>query len=123
MFHRREVLNLVLAGISSAATGDLLASCTSGQIDPAKIADLLKQACGIAVPVTTIVQVVNASIGATVQSIVDLLCSGYHATLAAHAAAAKSNNLAAPAAPASGAEVPYDVIVNGKVIHIVATKM
>ncbi len=87
-----------------------VASCTNGSIDPVKVADALKAACGIAVPLATIAAVINASIGGTVASIVDLLCSGYHQALAG------KTGLAA------GGTVEYDVTVNGHVVHVVATK-
>ncbi len=100
---RRSVFGL-LAAIP------FVASCTNGNIDPVKVADALKAACGIAVPLSTIVAVINASIGGTIAGIVDLLCSGYHQALAG------KTGLAA------GTTVEYDVVVNGKTVHVVATK-
>ncbi len=100
---RRSVFGL-LAAIP------FVASCTNGNIDPVKVADLLKQVCGIVVPLATIVAIINAGIGGTAQTVVDLLCAGYHQALAG------KTGLAA------GATTEYDVTVNGKVIHVIATK-
>jgi hypothetical protein len=116
--HRRTLLGFAL-GFAAMP----IVSCTStGTIDVQKVLDGLKVACGIAVPAATVTSIINASVGATVQSIVDLLCSGFHTTMAAEAMAAKKGGMAAPAPLAVGASVDYDVIVNGKPIHVVATK-
>ena len=103
MFNRRELAIVVIASAAAA--------CTGGQIDPNKVVDSLKSACGIAVPAATVVAIINASVGATVQSIVDLLCSGFHQALA-------ERKLGATA----GTKVEYDVVVNGQKIHVEATK-
>ena len=92
--------------------GAALAACTGGQIDPQKILDTLKQACGIVVPLATIVAVVNASVGPTVNGVVDLLCSGFKQTVAAQKLGG---------ALKEGQTIDYVVTVNGKDIPVTAT--
>lgn len=104
MHNRRATLGLL-------AAVPFLSYCTNGQIDPQKVIDALKIACGIAVPAATVVAIVNAGVGLTVQSVVDIICSGYKATIAA-----QGKNMAA------GTQVEYDVEVNGKTVHVVATR-
>lgn len=101
---RRDLMSAILLSL-------VLGSCTNGQIDPQKVIDALKVACGIAVPAATVVAIINAGVGLTVQSVVDIICSGYRATVAA-----QGKNMAA------GTQVEYDVEVNGKTIHVIAVK-
>ncbi len=92
-------------------TGAGLAACTNGNIDPVKIDALLKQACGIAVPLATIVEILHLDPTMSASAIVNLLCSGYTAQVAASKPALKA-----------GSSVEYDVVVNGKTVHVIATR-
>ncbi len=104
MQSRRSIIGL-LAAIP------FVASCTStGTIDPQKVIDAIKVACGIAIPAATVLTIFNAGVGMTAQAIVDIVCSGYHQALAG------KTGLAA------GTSVEYDVVVNGTKVHVVATK-
>jgi len=91
--------------------GAALAACTGGQIDPQKVLDGLKAACGIAVPVATVIAVINASVGPTVNGVVDLLCSGFKQSMA--------GKLGTPMK--EGTTADYVVVVNGKDIPVTAT--
>lgn len=85
-----------------------LVACTNNQLDPHKIADDIKLACTIAVPLATITTIISAAVGMTMQGIVNMVCSAYHSTL-------QAKNLAAPA---SGTAVHFVVVVNGKTIPV-----
>jgi|SRR5690349_5074250 len=100
----------LLSGIPVLA----VVGCSNGQIDPQKVLDGLKAACGIAVPAATVVSIINAAVGSTVQSIVDLICSGYMSAQAAQVASGK-----AKAGPKD--TVHFIVVVNGKQIEVDAT--
>ena len=99
--------NILLAGAGAAILP--IVSCTNGAIDPQKVADAIKTACGIAVPIATVTSIINAAVGATVQFIVDLVCTGYTTAKAA-------NKLGAE--PAKGSTVHFVVVVNGKPIEV-----
>ena len=86
-----------------------LVGCTNGAIDPQKVADAIKSACGIAVPLATVTTIINAAVGATVQFVVDLVCTGYHSALAANKTTASA-----------GTSVKFPVVVNGKTIEVTA---
>ena len=106
---RRKMASLVG---TAAFAGLVLAGCTAGGgIDPAAVAAALKGLCGIAVPLATIVAIINAAAGATVESIVSMICSGYHSALAAQKQG--------PMKP--GTEVDIIVTVGGKQIPVKVT--
>jgi hypothetical protein len=90
------------------------AGCTNGQVDPQKVLDLLKGACGILVPLATIVEMLKLDPTLSASAIVNLICSGFKTAVAAQAA---QGRLAAT----PGQTIEYDVIVNGKPVHVVAT--
>jgi hypothetical protein len=94
-----------------------LAGCTAtGGIDPAAVAAALKGLCGIAVPLATITSIINAAAGATVQSVVDTICSGFHSALAAQT---QAGLLKGPLK--SGTEVNIVVTVGGRQIPVTCT--
>jgi hypothetical protein len=108
MISRRQSIILAIGTLGLTA---LVSACTNNALDPAKINDMLKTACGILVPAATITAIINAQIGITAQVVVDLLCGGFKA---------QTEKMGATGAP-KGSTVEYDVDVNGKTIHVVAT--
>lgn len=101
---------LVFAFLTS---GFLLAGCSGTQLDPAVIANLIKTACGIAVPVADIVVIINADTGHTAKAIVDVVCSGYKSAIA------DTSGLKAPRK--TGEPITFVVQVNGKDVTVHAT--
>ncbi len=82
-----------------------LTACTNGQLDPQKIVDAIKNGCHIAVPLATIIAIINAAYGVTLQAIVDMVCSAYQSAL-------QAKGLKGPLA--SGTEVEFVVTVTDK---------
>ncbi len=112
-----EMTRRKMASFVGAAAVVGLAGCTAGGgIDPAAVAAALAGLCGIAVPLATITAIINAAAGATVQSIVSMICSGYHSTLAAQQ---QAGLLKGPLK--SGTEVDIIVTVGGKQIPVKCT--
>ncbi len=93
----------------------LAASCTSGgAIDPTAVANALKSGCGILVSLATITAIINAAAGATLQMLVDLICSSFKASVA--------QSTALGVAPlAVGDKHNFVLTVGGKTIPVEAT--
>lgn len=100
MISRRHLTLVIPAAI--------LLGCTNNQIDPQKLIDAIKTACGISVIVASAVALINAGVGMTLQAIVDAVCTGYQNAQA-------SGNLKA-AAP--GGKLRFPVVINGKTIDV-----
>jgi hypothetical protein len=115
LINRRNMLRSAAMFTAGGATLGML-GCTNGAIDPAAVAAALKGLCGIAVPAATIVTLINSVAGATVESVVALICSGYHSSVAAQTAAGV---LKGPLA--SGTTVNFVVIAGGKQVPVTAT--
>lgn len=84
----RRVLLASAVVIAAPALGGA-SSCSTTTLDPATIAAAIKVACGIAVPASAVLEVINASVGATASMIISLVCSSYKNAAAAQAAGGK----------------------------------
>ena len=111
MITRRAVsISAIPSGLALA----LLGCSSTGTIDPTAVANALKSGCGIAIPLATITTIINAAIGATLETIINLICSSFKASVAASATLG-----AAPLAV--GGTHDFVITVNGKTIPVQAT--
>ncbi len=102
--------NLLLTGVAMAAMG--MGGTSSCSIDPAKVQEAIKTACGIAVTAATIAAIVGYDPTMSISAIVNLICSGYQTAKSAGKLGAE---------PAKGATVHFVVYVNGKPVDVEAT--
>jgi hypothetical protein len=86
--------------------------CTNNQIDPQKVADSIKTACGILVVAAQVADILKLDPTLSASAIVSLICTGFTNAQASGALAS---------APPHG-EVIFTVLVNGKPVQIEATR-
>jgi hypothetical protein len=99
---------LLLAG----ATLPVLGMGGGCAIDPVKVQDAIKTACGIAVTAATIAAIVGLDPTMSISAIVSLICSGYQTAKSAGKLGAE---------PTKGTTVHFVVYVNGKPVDVEAT--
>jgi hypothetical protein len=100
--------NALLTGTAFASLG--VAGCTNNQIDPAKVIDGIKTACGIAVTAATIVAIIGLDPTMSISAIINLVCTGFHS-------AQENGKLKATE---KGATIHFPVTVNGKTVDVEA---
>ncbi len=88
-----------------------MASCTGGQIDPQKVIDTARTVCGIVIAFDSVIAIINAGVGLTVDAIVQAVCSAFKAQLAAEKLQALP----------PGTKVKVPVVINGKTIDVFVT--
>jgi hypothetical protein len=97
------------------ASAPALSACGSGgTVDPAAVAAQLKSLCGLVINVGTILTVINAAAGQTLEGVVNLICSSFKASVA------QSVRLGGPLL-AVGSEHQFVVSVKGESILVTAT--
>lgn len=95
----------------STLSGIAMLALTACNIDPAQVVTAVQQACSIAVPVATIVTMLNLDPTMSVSAITNLICSGYKGALSERKLGAA----------AKGSKVEFVVFVNGQPVQVEAT--
>lgn len=95
---------LMLVGCSKTDTGENV-------IDPAKVRDGIKNACGIAVVLSSIASILKLDPTLSIAAIIGMICDGYKA-----AKESGKLNLGASGAPLAGSK--FHVDVKGKPVEV-----